>query len=69
MESAWNLMWTGVGYVNIVIETHLLTIMGSPETNQEIINEIGSKNMSVVMDYVNHFQSLEQVFGLQIRQP
>mgnify|MGYP003951553027 CR=1 FL=1 len=49
--------------VNVVIETHLLTIMGSPETNKEIINEIGSKNISVVMDYVNHFQNLEQVYN------
>ena len=53
--------------VKVVIETHLLTIMGSPETNQEIINEIGSKNMSVVMDYVNHFQNLEQVYNSKDR--
>ena len=53
--------------VHIVIETHLLTIMGSPEKNQEIISEVGSKNMSVVMDYVNHFQNLEQVYNSKDR--
>ena len=37
--------------VNVVIETHALTIMGTPEINQEVINEIGSNNLSVVMDY------------------
>ena len=49
--------------VNVVIETHALTIMGTPEINQEVINEIGSNNLSVVMDYVNHFQNLEHVFN------
>lgn len=45
----------------VVIETHLLTIMNSPETNVAIINEIGSPQLRVVMDYVNHFQTLEQI--------
>ena len=49
--------------VTMVIETHVLTIMGSPETNKEIIEAVGSERMGVVMDYVNHFQSLQQVFN------
>ena len=49
--------------VTIVIETHALTIMGSPETNKEIIAAVGSHRMGVVMDYVNHFQSMHQVYN------
>ena len=49
--------------VTMVIETHALTIMGSPETNKEIIAAVGSDRMGVVMDYVNHFQSMHQVYN------
>jgi len=49
--------------VTIVIETHALTIMGSPESNKEIIEAVGSDRMGVVMDYVNHFQSMDQVYN------
>ena len=49
--------------VTVVIETHALTIMGSPETNKEIITSVGSDRMGVVMDYVNHFQSMHQVYN------
>ena len=48
--------------VTIVIETHALTIMGSPETNREIIAAVDSDRIGVVMDYVNHFQSMQQVY-------
>ena len=41
--------------VPIVIETHLLTIMGSPEANRDVLQAVGSERMTVVMDYVNHF--------------
>ena len=49
--------------MTIVVETHVLTIMGSPEINQQVIEAVGSDRMRVVMDYVNHFQSLEQVYN------
>ena len=49
--------------VTIAIETHALTIMGSPEANKEIIAAVGSHRMGVVMDYVNHFQSMHQVYN------
>ena len=47
--------------VTVVIETHNLTILGTPEINRKVIKEVNSKNLKVVMDYVNHFQSWEQV--------
>ena len=46
----------------VVVETHLLTIMDSPETNAQVVEAVGSKRMKVVMDYVNHFQTLHQVY-------
>ena len=46
----------------VVVETHLLTIMDSPETNEQVLGAVGSKRMKVVMDYVNHFQTLHQVY-------
>ena len=48
--------------MTIVIETHLLTIMNSPETNAEVVAAVGSDRIRVVMDFVNHFQTLAQVF-------
>ena len=48
--------------MTIVIETHLLTIMGSPEINKQVIDAVGSDRMRVVMDFVNHFQNLDQVY-------
>ncbi len=46
----------------IVIETYALTIMDSPETNAQIVQAVGSDRIRIVMDYVNHFQSLQQVY-------
>ena len=48
--------------VTIVIETHALTIMGSPEINRDVLQEVGSERVTVVMDFVNHFQTLDQVY-------
>jgi sugar phosphate isomerase/epimerase len=49
--------------VTIVLETHALTIADSPETNVRIVEGVGSDRMRIVMDYVNHFQTLAQVFS------
>ena len=49
--------------VTIVIETHILTIMDSPESNRDILAAVGSDRLNVVMDYVNHFQTMHQVFN------
>ena len=48
--------------VDVVIETHVLTIMGTPEINRDVLADVGSARVSVVMDYVNHFQNLDQVY-------
>jgi sugar phosphate isomerase/epimerase len=47
----------------IVIETHVLTIMNSPETNVQVVEAVGSPRIRIVMDYVNHFQMLAQVYN------
>jgi sugar phosphate isomerase/epimerase len=49
--------------MTVVIETHLLTIMDSPESNRDILADVGSDRLTVVMDYVNHFQTMHQVFN------
>ena len=46
----------------VVAETHMLTLMDSPETNAELLGAVGSDRLKVVMDYVNHLQTLSQVF-------
>ena len=51
----------------IVIETHVLTIMNSPETNRAVVQAVGSDNIQIVMDYVNHFQTLSQVYDSATR--
>ncbi|MXY97341.1 MAG: sugar phosphate isomerase/epimerase [Gemmatimonadetes bacterium] len=48
--------------MTVVIETHVLTIMGSPEINRQVIEAVGSERLRVVMDFVNHFQSLDQAY-------
>ncbi len=48
--------------VTIVIETHLLTIMDSPESCAAIVRQTDSPAIRVVLDYVNHFQTLSQVY-------
>jgi sugar phosphate isomerase/epimerase len=47
----------------IVIETYNLTIMNSPETNSRVVQLVGSDRIRIVMDFVNHFQSLAQVYN------
>ncbi len=49
--------------MTVVIETHVLTIMGSPEINRKVIEAVGSDRLRVVMDFVNHFQSLDQAYN------
>jgi sugar phosphate isomerase/epimerase len=49
--------------VTMVMETHLLTITDSPETNGRMVSDVGSDRMRIVMDYVNHFQTVKQVFA------
>ena len=49
--------------VTMVMETHVLTITDSPETNGRLVADVGSERMRIVMDYVNHFQNVKQVFA------
>ena len=53
--------------VTITIETHALTIMGSPEINRDVLADVSSERMTVVMDFVNHFQNLDQVYDNEAR--
>jgi sugar phosphate isomerase/epimerase len=53
--------------VTIVVETHLLTIMDSPQTNAAVVAEVGSDRLRVVMDCANHFQAVHQVYDSRPR--
>lgn len=53
--------------VTMVIETHLLTIMDSPQTNASVLADVGSDRMRVVMDACNHFQAVHQVYDSRPR--
>lgn len=48
--------------LTLVMETHAVSIMGSPEICHEIVDRVGSERLRIVMDFVNHFQSLNQVY-------
>ena len=53
--------------LTVVVETHNLTILGTPEVNRRVIDAVGSPRLRVVLDYVNHFQSLEQAYSSRAR--
>jgi sugar phosphate isomerase/epimerase len=48
--------------VLIVLETHAISIVDSPETCPDLVAAVGSAHLRVVMDAVNHFESLRQVY-------
>ncbi|RKU35426.1 hypothetical protein C6496_16870 [Candidatus Poribacteria bacterium] len=49
--------------VTIIVETHAVSIMGSPETCKAVVDTIGLDSLRIVMDFVNHFQTLQQVYN------
>ena len=49
--------------VTVVVECHVVSIMRSPEVCVEIIEKVGSPRLRVVMDPVNHFESIHQAFN------
>ena len=49
--------------LTLVMETHAVSIMDSPETCREIVTRVGSERLRIVMDFVNHFQTLQQVYN------
>ena len=53
--------------ITVVVETHNLTILGSPEINRQVIDAVGSPRLGIVMDFVNHVQSLEQAYASTAR--
>ena len=53
--------------LTLVMETHAISIMDSPETCREIVERVGSDRLRIVMDFVNHFQSLRQVYESEAR--
>ncbi len=46
-----------------VMETHLVSILNNPETCRKMVESVGSPNLRLVMDYVNHFETLSQVYA------
>jgi sugar phosphate isomerase/epimerase len=53
--------------LTLVMETHAVSIMGSPEICREIVEHVGSDRLRIVMDFVNHFQTLLQVYNSEER--
>ena len=53
--------------LTLVMETHAVSIMDSPETCREIVEKVGSERLRIVMDFVNHFQTLRQVYNSEDR--
>jgi len=53
--------------LTLVMETHAVSIMDSPETCSEIVERVGSDRLRIVMDFVNHFQTLRQVYASEDR--
>ncbi len=53
--------------LTLVMETHAVSIMGSPEICREVVERVGSERLRIVMDFVNHFQTLLQVYNSKER--
>ena len=49
--------------VTIIVETHAISIMDSPETCKAVVDTVGLDSLRIVMDFVNHFQTLQQVYN------
>ncbi len=49
--------------VTIIVETHAVSIMDSPETCKAVVDAVGLDSLRIVMDFVNHFQTLQQVYN------
>lgn len=48
--------------VILAMETHAVSIMDPPEKCREIVAAVGSENLRLILDAVNHFQCLQQVY-------
>ena len=48
--------------VTLAMETHALSIMDPPQKCREIVEAVGGGSFRLILDAVNHFQSLQQVY-------
>jgi sugar phosphate isomerase/epimerase len=48
--------------VLLAMETHAVSIMDPPEKCRAIVEAVGSEHLRLIMDAVNHFQCLQQVY-------
>lgn len=48
--------------VTLTMETHAVSIMDPPEKCRGIVEAVGSNRLRLILDAVNHFQSLQQVY-------
>jgi sugar phosphate isomerase/epimerase len=48
--------------VLLALETHAVSVMDPPEKCRAIIEAVGSNHLRLIMDAVNHFQCLQQVY-------
>lgn len=48
--------------VLLALETHAVSVMDPPEKCRAIIEAVGSNHLRLIMDVVNHFQCLQQVY-------
>ena len=46
-----------------VVETHVISILNTPEVCRRLVESVSSTNVRLVMDYVNHFESIDQVYS------
>ena len=49
--------------VVLAMETHVVSIMDPPEKCRQIVEAVGSDHLRLILDVVNHFQSLQQVYN------
>jgi len=48
--------------VVLAMETHAVSIMDPPQKCREIVEAVGSNHLRLILDVVNHFQCLQQVY-------
>ncbi|MDE2889720.1 MAG: TIM barrel protein [Gemmatimonadota bacterium] len=54
---------TAAQNVVIVVETHVVSILNTPTACRRLIESVDSANLRLVMDYVNHFESIDHVYS------
>ena len=49
--------------VTVVVECHVVSIMRSPDVCADVVERVGSPGIRLVMDPVNHFESIDHAFN------